>query len=31
MGRWAFGRVYELMTGLGLMEWMVLKIVKAGE
>ena len=31
MGKWDFGRVYKLKRGLGLMDWMILKIVKAGE
>ena len=31
MGKWDFGRVYKLKWGLGLMGWMMLKIVKGGE
>ena len=31
MGKWGFGSVYKLKRGLGLMGWMMLKIVKIGE
>ena len=31
MGKWDFGSVFKLKRGLGLMDWMMLKTVKAGE